>query len=375
MPHKVQFKRFLVYRHYYEIQCTKCGSINPALEYAEAIGTHPFQTGKIKPSFPINVWLPFLTPEPTPSSADKVLNEELNGKQRIESYLQKPHIITKAIDETGKALKVDNKIQTPQNIDSTPIAKWSKIALHYHERSKEGGDFHHRELIAPHVLGLLETIPKHSRIVDVGCGEGYLSRIMFEKGRNVVGIDPSDMIDFAISYAEVKGYDIDYIKLDAAGALEKFGSNSFDVAIANMVLMDIDDDNIDLTIGSISQMLTEKGIFIFSILHPAFTPPALKPFRLPWDSDKNSDKIYLVGDYINNQNIEISLVSGFPTNHFHRPLSYYASLLKEHGFVIEEMIEPKPTPEQVLTYPREMFMDYDRMPIFLVVKALKLRQA
>jgi len=38
-------KEFLIYDYYYTIPCANCGNMNPALDFAEYGGTHPFQLG------------------------------------------------------------------------------------------------------------------------------------------------------------------------------------------------------------------------------------------------------------------------------------------------------------------------------------------
>ena len=83
----------------------------------------------------------------------------------------------------------------------------------------------------------LELVPAPARLtLDIGCGEGRLSRDLAALGHNVVGIDPSAKM---IAAARELSPELEYVEADAADL--PIESESVDLAVAFMSLMDIDD--------------------------------------------------------------------------------------------------------------------------------------
>ena len=54
-------KEFLIYDYYYTIPCETCGKYNPALDFAEYDGIHPFQSGDLQQEDDIVMWTPTST--------------------------------------------------------------------------------------------------------------------------------------------------------------------------------------------------------------------------------------------------------------------------------------------------------------------------
>ncbi len=72
------------------------------------------------------------------------------------------------------------------------------------------------------------------KILDVGCGTGYYSKIFRRRGARVLGIDISkEMIRLAKNQEKKEKLGIDYIKKDAR-KLEKLGN--FDLVTATLLL-------------------------------------------------------------------------------------------------------------------------------------------
>jgi 2-polyprenyl-6-hydroxyphenyl methylase/3-demethylubiquinone-9 3-methyltransferase len=110
----------------------------------------------------------------------------------------------------------------------------------------------------------LEQIKKHhhfhgnSRLLDVGCGAGFLSNALATQGLNVTGVDLSEE-----SIAVAKRFDktgtVIYQKADAYHL--PFPDESFDVLTAMDFLEHIEDPK--LVIKEFSRVLKPGGIFIF----------------------------------------------------------------------------------------------------------------
>ena len=65
-------------------------------------------------------------------------------------------------------------------------ASWDEVAEDYHKTVGETGDSYHRTNVNPVIFDILGDIKNHS-VLDLACGQGYLSRILARKGARVIG--------------------------------------------------------------------------------------------------------------------------------------------------------------------------------------------
>jgi ubiquinone/menaquinone biosynthesis C-methylase UbiE len=97
--------------------------------------------------------------------------------------------------------------------------------------------------------------------LEVGCGEGRVSRVLKECGYHVTATDPVEQF---IAAAEQTRSADDYKVASAANL--PFNSGSFDLVIVYNVLMDIED--VPEAIREIGRVLRPSGALIISIVHP-----------------------------------------------------------------------------------------------------------
>lgn len=107
-----------------------------------------------------------------------------------------------------------------------------------------------------------ELVPKpRGRTVEIGCGEGRVSRDLKERGHDVVGVDSSPTLVAAARTLDSAG---EYVVSDAAQL--PFHDGAFDLAVAYNSLMDIDD-----MVGAVeeaSRVLRPGGHFCICVTHP-----------------------------------------------------------------------------------------------------------
>jgi len=339
-------EEFLIYDYYYNIPCYKCKSLNPALDFAEYNGTHPYQIGDLTPKEDITIWMPIYK--------EKIQSQEFPhkawGSERILNLGNAPrHTRLDSLEEY------------------TPKSTWDKMASNWISPEAEE-EYHHTNLILPVVYRMLD-VQKNENILDVACGEGTVARYLAKLGAKVTGIDISKMIDIAMDRENEDKLGISYLKMAAEDLSDAFGTGVFDKIICNMALMDIADYK--LTIKNISTILKEGGFFVFSITHPAFAWPTTTSIRIPTDSQRNEDKRKIALNYYDERPTLIRFGWDTPSLAFSRPISKYVNELVKNNLEIVEMSEPQASEEIVEKYPREAYMDNDTLPDFLIVKTKK----
>lgn len=108
----------------------------------------------------------------------------------------------------------------------------------------------------------LELVPPPGRLtLDIGCGEGRLSRDLAALGHKVVGIDSSSK---AIAAARELSPELEFIEADAADL--PIDDAAVDLAVAFMSLMDIDD--MQGAVREASRVLASDGRIVIAVVHP-----------------------------------------------------------------------------------------------------------
>lgn len=239
-------------------------------------------------------------------------------------------------------------------------AAWNELAPYWDERSGPEGSEIHRLLISPSVHRLLDVRPGE-HVLDVGCGNGVVSREIARLGASVVGTDVSEaFIDLARHHAPDR--EIEYRVVDATdeSALLKLGVEGFDAIVASMVLMDLPE--IDPLLRAARRLLRPDGRFVFAVLHPCFNNPSTTWLieesrdlsRL--NSLKISDYRDMVADY---------RAAGEPGPHwfFHRALSTIVRAIRLAGLVLDDLDEPHFDPD---IDTNSLWFQWQRLPPVLV---------
>jgi ubiquinone/menaquinone biosynthesis C-methylase UbiE len=251
---------------------------------------------------------------------------------------------------------------------------WNKNAENWVKLSRMGYD-RCRDLInAPAFFKMLPSISNLYGI-DIGCGEGYNTRIAAKKGAKMAAIDISEVF---IKYAkEIEQKEPLGIKYQIANAIKlPFSDNHFDFAIATMSIMDIADN--ERAIIEAFRVIKPGGFFQFSITHPFISN---SDFR--WIKNKEGKKIgFVIEDYFKKLNGELEEwifgaapkeitdnMTKFKTPRFTRTLSEWLNLLIEKGFILEKFCEPYVEDEILKKHPEEY--DSRIIPYFLIIRCRK----
>ena len=125
-------------------------------------------------------------------------------------------------------------------------------------------EFHIRGREATEELARVAELDASTRVLDVGCGTGYLSRKLEDRGASVTGIDLSEEM---VRIARSKHPDITF-RVDSCSELASLESDAFDLAVANYVLMDTPD--LEGTMQALSRVLKRGGRAVLVFSHPCF---------------------------------------------------------------------------------------------------------
>lgn len=202
----------------------------------------------------------------------------------------------------------------------------------------------------PVLLRLLGDV-RGRRVLDAGCGNGYLSRLLAERGAHVVGVEPAQaMADFAREKEAELRQGVRYVQADLT-RLPDLGE-PFDAVVCSMVLMAIPDWRPALR--ACVQALRPGGVLVFAIVHPAFE-------RLAGSWRAHGE--YRVREYLAEYEIP-----GPSASDFHRPISAYLNELAALGCCLREVAEPGLDPEVATAAGAE---GYAHLPNFLIVAAAR----
>jgi SAM-dependent methyltransferase len=244
--------------------------------------------------------------------------------------------------------------------DDTSTRSWDAIADDW-VRHADTNDYRN-DLLMPFMLELLGDVRGVS-ILDLGCGEGGYSRELAARGAKVAGVDGSTRL---VARARERAPAIQYFVANA-NALEPIAAASFEIVMASMSLMDVED--YEGAIAEVSRVLIPGGRLFMSITHPCFSPPISGWIK----SEDGELKHFAVDRYMERAEWDDLIASSFerPVVRRHKPLQDFVGPLLRRGFILRAFREPGASAEQIRTSPR--LERLNRIPYFLFMTWEKTR--
>jgi ubiquinone/menaquinone biosynthesis C-methylase UbiE len=236
--------------------------------------------------------------------------------------------------------------------DDSSTRSWDAIADDW-VRHADKNDYRN-DLLMPFMLELLGDVRSIS-ILDLGCGEGGYSRELAARGARVAGVDGSARL---IDVARQRATNIRY-SVANANAMEEIDSESFEIVMASMSLMDIED--YDGAVNEVRRVLQPGGRLFMSITHPCFSPPVSGWIK----SESGELKFFAVDRYMERAEWDDFIAESFqrPVVRRHKPLHEFIEPLLRRGFLLRAFHEPGASAEQVRASPR--LERLNRIPYFL----------
>jgi ubiquinone/menaquinone biosynthesis C-methylase UbiE len=240
------------------------------------------------------------------------------------------------------------------------VQKWGR------NRHRWITDFMAREM----VFSWCKESASGKNVLDLGCGEGYFSRMVAQYAHSVLGIDLSDsMVDLA-ERQTASFQNVSFLRGDVCELQEYIEQESFDICVSNFVLNNIPSElDIQRFFSSIFFVLRRRGKFCVSFPHPCFMLYNADNEYIHYDSDDSFD--YFVdrnnlfrgyASLVNNEGIYNERVDFI---NFHHTLSDVLNSIFKAGLHVVEICEPSPM--DVL--PKEIFnlSKIKNVPYYLLI--------
>lgn len=251
---------------------------------------------------------------------------------------------------------------------------WNESADTWTSLARAGYDVYRDHFNTPAFFEMLPDISGMSGL-DIGCGEGYNTRLLAKRCASVSAIDISEVfIEHAIAEESKERLGIAY---SIASAVQlPYEDGKFDFATGFMSFMDVPET--DRVLAEAFRILKPGGFLQFSICHPCFDTAHRRNLRGP------DGKTYAieVGDYFRDHDGEVEewlfcaapaqVKAGLPNfkiPRFRRTLSEWFNLLVATGFLLEQVNEPTLSDEVVARVP--FLQDTQVVSYFLHIRVRK----
>jgi len=193
-----------------------------------------------------------------------------------------------------------------------------------------------------------ELVPEPlGRTLEVGCGEGRVTRDLVKRSHHVVAVDATHDLLTLAREADPESL---YMRCDAAAL--PFADESFDLVVFYNSLMDVDD--METSVREAARVLKRRGRICACVTHP-----------LADAGEFDSEERFLIpGNYLGLRRwLELPVARDGLTMNFSGwayPLETYFKALESAGFAVEALREPAGERR------------WSRIPLFLMWRAVKI---
>jgi len=221
----------------------------------------------------------------------------------------------------------------------------------------------------PYVLEQLEPL-SDQRVLDLGCGEGFVARQIKAAGAaSVLGIDLSEgMIDEARAEEKRNPQGIEYRQGDATD-LQDLSEAAFDRVAAVFLFNYVASDVMTEVIRSVRSWLAPGGRFVFTVPHPSL--PFMRGEEPPFFFRRDGTGYFSARDKTLEGSIWRRDGVAVPVRCVHKPLEVYFEALGNAGWTgMPKVMELRVQPEHV-DLDRDFFEPLLDQPLHLLFSVEK----
>lgn len=243
---------------------------------------------------------------------------------------------------------------------------WNSVAPWYNKIVGSEGHYYHEHTVIPGVIKLLDLHPEDS-LVDLGCGQGVLSRNIPSISK-YLGLDSAPAL---IAEARKKTTNQNYtfqianLARPLTQVTRQFSNAVFVLSLQNM-------EDASQALKNASQYLLPKGKLVIVLNHPCFRIPR----QSGWGVDEKTKQQYRwMNRYRSPLKVPINMNPGKDqssiTWSFHHSLQDYSAMLTAAGFVITGLEEWTSDKESVGKAAKMENRARSEFPLFLALTAHK----
>ena len=208
-------------------------------------------------------------------------------------------------------------------------------------------------------LGILGDVAGRD-VLELGCGAAQWSIVLTTRGARAIGLDISlRQLEHAARLMDAAGVAVPLIHASAEAV--PLPDASLDVIFCDHGAMVFADPNV--TVPETARLLRDGGVLAFSM----HTPIA----EACWPPGSDEPVEWLANDYFGMHRVDLG-ESGHAE--FQLPYGEWIRLFARSGFVVEDLIELRPSPEATSTYYDEPARDWgQRWPLEHIWKVRRRR--
>ncbi len=217
------------------------------------------------------------------------------------------------------------------------------------------------------LLGLIGNLTG-KRILDIGCGNGYLIRKIQASALSVTGVDISENM---VQEAKRLGYgSAPSLLCVASSDLLPLATGIYDAAICSLTINNLSSaDMAKNTFREAGRILKPGGLFVISLPHP-HTLSAITRYRwTDWEEGQNQESL-VPGEGFKRQIMGrdgsmISIVN------YYWPKETLTNFAKRVGLELDTVSEETATVDELARHPEELEPVFAEVPFFLVMRFVK----